>query len=129
MELTDKGKLATADEAVGRARLAVRMQLGIADVTPFNSLYEQFKNNHLPAASVLVDYVVEHDLAHKDNAQECVETFLANARDLGILADYASAERLLTFETLLEDLVDGVQVDDEATGSGREIRSPEQSRR
>ncbi|UIN31520.1 hypothetical protein [Microbacterium binotii] len=103
LELTDKGKLASGDESLGRARLAARLQLAIADVPPFSGIYEQFKNNRIPASNVIRDFVVEQSLASEDAADECVETFLANARDLGLLTNYAGAERLLTFETLLED--------------------------
>jgi hypothetical protein len=104
LELTDVGKLASGDASLGRARLAARLDLAIAKVVPFNTLYEQFKNNRLPAASVMRDFVIEQALTSEDTADECVETFLANARDLKLLTNYAGAERLLTFEILLDEL-------------------------
>lgn len=118
LELTEKGALASGDDSLGRAKLAARLQLAIADVTPFNALYEQFKNNRLPATGVLRDYVLEHQLAAPENADECVETFLANCRDLGLLTNYAGAERLLTFEILLDDATDTEEADNRSAGSG-----------
>ncbi|MHA6695290.1 hypothetical protein [Homoserinimonas sp. A520] len=106
LELTEKGALASGDDSLGQAKLAARLQLAIADIVPFNALYEQFKGNRMPAATVMSDFVTEQSLAAKDNANECVETFLANARDLGLLTTYAGAERLLTFEILLDELTD-----------------------
>ncbi|WIE76778.1 hypothetical protein [Curtobacterium sp. MCSS17_007] len=113
LELTEKGSLASGDESLGQAKLAARLQLAIADVVPFNALYEQFKNNRMPAASVMVDFVVEQALTSKAHSNECVETFLANARDLGLLTTYAGAERLLTFEILLDEVAEELPEDDE----------------
>jgi hypothetical protein len=103
LELTDEGKLASGDESLGRARLAARLQLAIEKITPFKALYEEFKSGRLPSPSVLRDFLVDRELAAEDTADECVQTFLANARDLGVLKNYAGAERLLTFEVVLEE--------------------------
>jgi hypothetical protein len=118
LELSEKGKLASGDESLGQARLAARLQLAIADVTPFNAIYEQFKNNRIPASNIIRDFVVEQGLAAEDAADECVETFLANARDLKLLTNYAGAERLLTFETLLENQAPASDTSVEADRSG-----------
>jgi hypothetical protein len=105
LELTEDGKLASGDESLGRARLAARLELAINRIDPFRATYEQFQANRLPSLSVLRDFVIEHD-TRAEVADECVETFLANARDLGLIRNYAGAERLLTFDMLLEE-VDG----------------------
>lgn len=102
LELTPDGALATDDDGAERNRLAARLKLAIEQVDPFNALYEQFKNNRLPAASVLRDFVQEQQLAPEDHIDECVETFLANARDLGLVSTYAGAERVLTFDLVLD---------------------------
>ena len=72
-----------------------RIKLAIEQVEPFKRLYEQFSNNRLPAPSVLRDFLIENSLAPPDHVDECVETFLANARDLGLVTTYAGAERML----------------------------------
>lgn len=108
LELTPDGDLASRDDASASAQLAARLKLAIEQVEPFNRLYQQFSNNRLPAPSVLRDFVVEHQLAPADHVDECVETFLANSRDLGLITTYAGAERMLTFEMMLEQAPAGV---------------------
>lgn len=53
---------------------------------------------------MLRDFVEENQLAPADHVDECVDTFLANARDLGLVTTYAGAERVLTFDLVLEDV-------------------------
>lgn len=102
LELTDEGRLASADDSVGRPKLAARLELAVARIEPFRLLYDQFKDNRLPALSVLRDFALEQGVS-TEHVNECVETFLANARDLGLVRNYAGAERLLTFEMLLDE--------------------------
>lgn len=119
LELTPDGDLASREDASPSPQLAARLKLAIEQVEPFKRLYDQFSNNRLPAQSVLRDFVLENDLAPPDHGDECVETFLANARDLGLVTTYAGAERMLTFEMLLEEAesgsaptIDGNEVDE-----------------
>lgn len=102
LELTDEGKLASGDESLGRARLAARLELAIDRIPPFKALYEQYKSNRVPATGVMRDFALANGIS-ADNAAECVQTFLVNARDLGLLRTYAGAERLLAFEMLLDE--------------------------
>lgn len=113
LELTPEGALASSDDTRGRERLAARLELAIARIEPFNKLYEQFKDNRLPTPLVMRDFIVDAGVA-VDNAEECVETFLANARDLGLVRTYAGAERLLTFELLLDEEVTEAPLDNES---------------
>ena len=115
LELTEDGRLASGDSSLGRSRLAARLELAIARIAPFHAIYDQYKGNRLPALAVLRDFVVEHGCAPVV-ADECVQTFLANARDLGVARNFAGAERLLPFEMLLEEEADdsGVELNPEA---------------
>jgi hypothetical protein len=118
LELTDEGRLASGDDSLGRARLAARLELAIARVAPFNAMYEQYKDNRLPTLTVLRDFATDNGVA-PDHVDECVETFLANARELGLVRTYAGAERLLTFELVLEELEQGADyVDPDESGDG-----------
>jgi hypothetical protein len=103
LELTEEGKLASSDESAGQARLAARLNLAIEKIHAFKMIYDEYKNSRIPAAAVLLDFVSDKGIA-ADNVAECVQTFLANARDLGLLRNYAGAERLLSFETVLEEV-------------------------
>ena len=103
LELTDEGRLASDKDAAAQGRLAARLELAIAKVDSFNRLYEQFKDNRLPTPAVMRDALLEQGMA-EDTVDEAVATFLANARDLGLVQNYAGAERLLSFEFLLDAL-------------------------
>jgi hypothetical protein len=125
LELTEDGKLASGDESLGRARLAARLELAITRIEPFNVLYERYRDNRLPTLSLLRDFVIERGVP-ANKAGECVETFLANSRDLRLARNYAGAERLLTFELLLAEIEAGTEIDlesrDDANGS--DLESP-----
>jgi hypothetical protein len=123
LELTDDGRVASGDESLGRTRLAARLELAIARIEPFRVIYEQFKNSRMPTIAVFRDFAIEHGTT-PDIANECVQTFLANARDLGLVKNYAGAERLLTFEMLLDETDEGTQVNSDADGSQLEEPAP-----
>lgn len=101
LELTPTGALASGPDANDSAKLAARLQLAIEQIEPFQILYEAFRGKRLPAKSILRDHTIEHGTT-EDHADECVETFLANARDLGLVDTVAGAERMLNFEMVLE---------------------------
>jgi len=103
LELTTKGAIATSDEADPRTRLETRFELTITSIDPFDKLYERFKGARLPAPAVLRDAAIEIGIPH-DDVQECVDTFVVNAKYLGLLKTLAGAERLIGLEQALEDL-------------------------
>jgi hypothetical protein len=128
LELTPEGRVASADESVGKPRLAARLELAIARIPPCNALYEQYKGNRLPALAVLRDFAIEHGTS-VENANECVETFLANGRHLGLIRAYAGAERLLTFEMRLDEVDGGLAGESEASAAEvRELDGSEPAR-
>jgi len=106
LELTPDGKTATSPDTPAREALAARFKLAIAQVEPFAKLYEQFKGNKVPNASVMRDYLIEQGYAEAEVA-ECVDTFLVNLKFLGILRTLSGAERLLSIEHVLEELPSG----------------------
>lgn len=105
LELTPDGKIATSAEVSPRDQLAARFRLGIEGIAPFKALYERFKGNKLPAQPVLRDYLAELG-NHKDELSECIDTFILNAKFLGLLKTIAGAERLLTIDHAYENLND-----------------------
>ncbi len=103
LELTPDGKLATGIDVPPRDRLAARFKLAIEKVLPFKQLYDSQKGNRLPASSVLEDIAKENGVP-ADDAKECVEMFIVNAKFLGILKPIAGAERIIPIEQALEEL-------------------------
>lgn len=103
IELTDEGRTATGPEVSQKDMAQARFKLAISDIEPFKVLYERYKNNKLPAQAVLRDTLLEHGNDEAEVA-ECVDTFVLNAKFLGILRQVAGAERLVTIEHAIEEL-------------------------
>jgi len=103
LELTSDGKLATNVDASPKERLAARFKLAIDKIPPFKELYESQKGNRLPDVSILEDLAKEKGVPPED-AKECVEMFIVNAKYLGLLKLIAGAERIIPIEQVLEEL-------------------------
>jgi uncharacterized protein (DUF2461 family) len=95
LELTPEGNLATVMDVQPREQLAARFKLAIEQIPAFRALYEAQKGNRLPATTVLEDLVKEQGIPIED-AKECVDIFIVNAKFLGILKPIAGAERIIS---------------------------------
>jgi hypothetical protein len=102
LELTPEGKTATSQEIDERQRLKARFDLAIDKIPPFKDLYEQLKGHKLPAQAVLRDLLTEKGYSPEE-VTECVDTFILNAKFLGLLRPIAGAERVLPIEHVLEE--------------------------
>ena len=98
IELSEKGKLATSPDASEDVKQKARFDLAIGDIKPFSDLYEQFKDSRLPDQSVLRDILKEKRIAEK-YVNEGVDTFILNAKFLGLIETKSGVERLISFET------------------------------
>lgn len=105
LELTPEGNLATAADVAPREQLTARFKLAIEQIPVFKALYETQKGNRLPATTVLEDLVKEQGIPTED-AKECVDIFIVNAKYLGILKPIAGAERIIPIEQAIEELPD-----------------------
>jgi hypothetical protein len=124
LELTPDGKLATGTDVSPRDKLAVRFKLAIENILPFKHLYESQKGNRLPASSVLEDTVKENGIPAED-AKECVEVFIVNAKFLEILKPIAGAERIISIEQVLDEkLATTSKVLDVLSSSPTEVKIP-----
>lgn len=111
LELTEDGRIATSPEAPPRQQLRARFKLAIESIAPFKLLYDEFAGKRFPTHSVLKDFLRENRY-NEGELQECVDTFTVNARFLGLLRTVAGAERLLSIEHVLDNLVDPAPVGD-----------------
>jgi hypothetical protein len=102
LELTADGKIATSQDVSLREKLPVMFRLSIESVPPFKALYDGLRGNRVPATSVLEDMAKEKGVPPED-AKECVEVFVVNAKFLGILKPIAGAERIIPIEQAIED--------------------------
>lgn len=103
LQLTPDGAKAVDDEINARERQKARIKLAIDDIPIFKGLYDKFSGNKLPARSALMDAAKELEVP-EDLAEEAVDTFVINLRDLGLLQTLSGAERIVTIDHLLDQL-------------------------
>ena len=89
----------------------MQFKLAIQQIPPFKAIYDSQKGNRLPALSVLEDKARENGIPDED-AKECVDVFLVNAKYLGILKPIAGAERIIPIEQAVEELPQSPETDD-----------------
>jgi len=103
LTLTELGQVATSPDVSDRERLRARFALAIERIAPFKAMYDAFSGKKLPSQSVMRDFL--RDDGHPDQEiQECIDTFIVNAKFIGLLRPIAGSERLLTIEHVLDDL-------------------------
>jgi hypothetical protein len=100
--LTPDGNAATSADSSPADRLRARFRLAIENIAPFKALYERFKGK-LPSQTVMRDFLIDSGYK-KSEVAECVDTFVLNAKFLGLLREIAGAERLLPLEHVLEEM-------------------------
>lgn len=123
LDLTPIGKIASNPTAPDRARLEASLDLAIIKIAPFNAIYEKYSGSRLPTAEVLRDAARESGVDESFVA-ECVETFLANARELGLVRNIGGSEHLVTVDAAIEALGD-TELEDRAPENGEEDRQAE----
>lgn len=101
LELTPDGYTATADDVPEREKIRTRFKLAIEKITPFAKLYERHVNNRMPAKTVMADFLKEEGMS-QDTVSECLDTFLLNAKFVGVLQNIAGAERLVPLDHALD---------------------------
>jgi hypothetical protein len=108
IELTPEGRTATAPDTAPRERLRARFKLAIENIEPFRLLYDAYNGKKLPTQPVMYDLLREHGL-DTDELAEAVDTFVGNAKFIGLLKPISGAERLLTLDHALDDLGAGAR--------------------
>ena len=107
LELTPNGALATGEDVAPALKLEARFNLAIFGIDPFNFLYERCKGKKLPSKEFLLDALRETRV-EKDLHSECVDTFILNAKFLGLLRTIEGSERLIAIEDALKGAAAGV---------------------
>lgn len=102
IELTQDGSMATNPDGDYKEAISARFRLAIQSNTFFNTLYESMKGMKLPSTKVMEDTALEAGLTD-DEARRCVETFVVNAKYVGLVRVLSGAERLISIEQLLEE--------------------------
>ena len=115
IELTSDGQVATDSDATPRERLKARFKLAITSIEPFRQLYDAYNGKKLPTQPVMRDLLLDNGMDAEETA-EAVDTFVGNAKFVGLLKTISGAERLLSLEHALDDLPNVPAVGSEATG-------------
>lgn len=102
LELTPNGRCACDPTTTAESRVRAHFQLAIADVAPFKLLYDTYVGKPIPVHSVLIDVLKDADLKISDH-KECVDLFVVNAKDLGILRTIAGTETLVSIDHLADE--------------------------
>jgi hypothetical protein len=103
LSLTDLGRK-VVDPSTGIVELRqAEFQLAIANIESFNYIYEEYKGKRLPDRAVIKDFLGEKNL-EISYPDECVDTFIVNAKDLGLIRSIAGADTLVPAEQVLEEL-------------------------
>jgi hypothetical protein len=107
LELTASGRKATSNEVSERERLQAQFELAIARIEPFKLLYDALRDRRVPTHAVMRDLLADAGYA-SDQLQECVNTFIVNAKFLGLLRAIAGSERLTSIEQLIDERPAGI---------------------
>ncbi|MGA2177398.1 MAG: hypothetical protein ABSH38_20685 [Verrucomicrobiota bacterium] len=102
IELTPDGKLASSRDTPAGDKLKAKFCLAIEGVKPFNALYEEYKKQKLPAHAVIKDFLQSAKL-RVENFEECLDTFIVNAKFLGLLRTIAGSEVLIPIDQAIDE--------------------------
>jgi len=103
LELTPDGLLACDPNAAPREQLAARFRLAIEHIAPFKQLYDACVGKRLPAREVMKDLLTAADL-DATGRHECVDLFVVNVTDLGLLRQIGGAQTLVSVEAAIDAL-------------------------
>jgi hypothetical protein len=103
LALTPTGSTATEPGPLSKRKLQAQFSLAIEGVEPFAQLYTEYKSKKLPTQDVMKDFLREAGV-DEQLLQECVDTFVVNAKDLGLIQTIGGSETLFPIESRLDDL-------------------------
>jgi hypothetical protein len=103
LEMTPEGRTATNPDSTPRQLIQARFKLAIESVPAFKSLYEAFEGKRLPDQAILRDHLKELGIVDEAQLKECAQTFMLNAKFVGLLKTLGGAERLMPIEAVLDE--------------------------
>jgi hypothetical protein len=103
LEFTENGKIACDPNAKPAVKLKARFALAINGVEAFKVLYDEYHGKKLVARGVMEDRLKETELKI-DDMNECIDIFITNVKELGLLQTIGGSEHLISIEQALEEL-------------------------
>ncbi|MGE2690863.1 hypothetical protein [Mycolicibacterium pulveris] len=101
LELTDTGRTASDPALPESMRLPAQIELAVSRIDPFKKVFDQYSGLKLPTAEVLKDAFKNAGVTD-DHLSEASETFLANAREVGLIRTIAGSEHLVSADAAIE---------------------------
>jgi hypothetical protein len=103
LSLTDTGSLASYPGPLTKRKFKAQFQLAIEGIVPFSALYTEYRGKRLPNHEVMKDLLKDHNIPD-EHLQECVDTFVVNAKDMNLIQTIAGSEMLLPVEQVVDEL-------------------------
>lgn len=103
LELTPEGQIIFDSSQPHRSVLQVKFNLAIERIAPFKKLYDEYVGKRLAAPEVIRDFLKDSGQQIGD-IKECIDLFIVNVKDLGLLRTIGGAETLIPIEQALEEL-------------------------
>lgn len=120
LKLTEKGRMVVDPKSPPRQRRQAAFDLGIAEIDPFNRLYDSYAGKPMPSLEVMQDKLDDLDSGDR---KPCVDIFVGNANYVGLLKTIGGAKHLLSIEDALDELARSGAPDEAASdGQPRETR-------
>jgi hypothetical protein len=102
-ELTPEGKVIFDESQPPRLVLQAKFTLAIEKITPFKKLYDEYVRKRLPAPEVMRDFLQESG-ERLDDYKECIDLFIVNVKDLGLLRTIGGSETLISVDQAIDEL-------------------------
>ncbi len=125
LELTDLGSVASNPESSSKGSAEAKFKLAIESNKYFNHLYETYKNMKVPSNKVMEDCIIDFGIETHE-AKQCVETFVVNAKYIGLIKTLSGAQRLISIEYLLEEIEKEEPLHTESVGYENKTVRPKQ---
>lgn len=122
LSLTSLGTTASDPNAAPGTKLAAQAELAINRIAPFKAIYEQYRGSRLPSIEVLRDAARAAGVPENEVAGS-VETFLANARELGLIRNIGGSEHLIPIEAAVEEAsaATGLRVSSQESAASEDV--------
>jgi hypothetical protein len=102
LELTPDGKLASNPETPAKERLKAKFRLAVDGIKPFKIIYDEYMEKRLPAQAVIKDFL-RLAATDVDDVDECIDTFIVNAKFLRLLRTIAGSEVLIPIDQAVDE--------------------------
>ena len=104
ISLTENGKAIAGEDSSNATAQRLAFDCAIANIAPFQQLYEKLKEKRVPSESVLCDEITQMGVSRGDS-KSAAKIFLANAAFVGIIRESQAGggHRVISIEQVLEE--------------------------